>query len=311
MLRPRAATTLLALLVLSALVPAAAAQVPGAHDVRLEADSWSQPVQPLAEHVSVPVVAVVACPFPAYPPGAVGRVTFAVVDAPAWAQVVITPAEAAVDYATCADGEARVEATATASVDQNAPAFQPAGVTLAATAVDPHGETVTAETTVALGAGYFSIVDASGANLTRVAAPGERVTFRVTFTNHGNGVTRIGFDLDAPPGVRAVEPMPIVLEAKQQGGAQNANDVNILVEAPNATGPFQLTLRYNATYALDPPLPGDGGAITMLVQVQGGPLAATNADDASGLPIPAAPPTSLLVLVGALALLRPRPRRLA
>src|SRR5882672_10747926 len=223
----------------------------------------SGPIVPLGPPVAIPLTIETDCGADAAPNGV--HVQYSVTSAPAWAQVVVSPASDQMQYSECARGTAVFHAIATVTASSDAPAFVAQNLEVAARVTGSAlGNDAQVRASVPIVAAYFSTIDAQATVTQRAVAPREIVTFPVTFTNFGNGNTKVSFDAtEHDAGVFPVTPPPIILQSKQTGASDVAQVVNVQAyRMSTANGTTEFTLRYHSAYALDPGLKGDEGSIT-------------------------------------------------
>lgn len=241
----------------------------------------SDPIVPLGPAVQLPITVETDCPPEAAAQGV--SVSYVVSRQPAWAQVTISPSSDHKDYASCAGGRATFRAIASVTATHDAPAFSPESLEVTVrTMGSALGGSASGRTNVPITAAFFSIIDAQAALTQRAVSPREIVTFPITFTNLGNGNTKITFDAsERDEGVYPAVPPPLYLQSKQSGAAENAQVVNLQAyRLSTATGITQFTLRYQAAYALDGALKGDEGAITFRLAPRSGASEETPTDAA-------------------------------
>jgi hypothetical protein len=224
------------------------------------------------------------------PPLGSQRITLAVLKAPAWAEVVVSPPEVYIDlqpFGTTWVGEAEFEVELRAS--EQAPAFAPGPVVVGAR-LDPGtlSPGADAETSFPVVAGWFPLLDVQAASPVRVPA-GERHVFPVTVTNFGNANTKVLLELVGKPGKLDVQlPASVVLQSKQAGGTQTSTRLPLGISAPaDFTDTTPVTLRVTPVYALDATLRGEESIVTILVDPRGGTTSAHAAQPMRGGAFPA------------------------
>lgn len=260
----------LALLLLAAFACGAAAQGDVTPKVVLRIEPFDGAILPLSGITAIPVTVTVDCGL-LVPPHQPTETEVSVAGAPAWAQATVSPARIQASAGDCRGTNVTLPTELLVSTTQDAPAFTPAEVTLAATVRGAVPATTTATTLVQ--AGFFSILDVSGPTIF-VTEPRRMATCPMTVTNFGNANTKVFFDVtEAAEGWDVQPPIPVTLEAKQQGGTKTAETValNLLPRQEgvyvNEVGTF--TVVVTSQYALDASVSGDSTTHSCLVTVRG------------------------------------------
>lgn len=301
---------LLAFALLLALVPSAAAQAvlpPTAATFLI--DPFRDPAPPEGGAITTPATLRVACEADrAAPPT---RVTFALAQRPAWADVTLEPsAMETTQPQTCTDGAIAFVTMLYARASTQAPAFREESVEVEATIVQPMRPPVAARGMIPLTAAFFSIVDVSARRTVIELPAGGSGAFDLVVTNLGNAATRVDFDARSiGEGVRLQTPSQVLLQSKQAGGNTISSNVRLLVlRAEGSNEPVPVSFQWRAQYALDPDLRGDAGELKLMVVAPGASSAsdaATVAGEAAAR-VPMPPAILAAALAFALALVRKR-----
>ncbi|HLE96121.1 MAG TPA: hypothetical protein VI997_02020 [Candidatus Thermoplasmatota archaeon] len=279
--------TLVAMLTLSAvaaLAPAASAQT-GQADTTTEISitPYDTPIKPLSGIISIPISIVYT-----YTAGVAivpTAISLTVSEAPPWAVISISPSTVYVNplntgAAQDSTGVGKQARPATppkmlVSTTADAPAFSPANVKITATA-KANGdlkESSGADSTL-ITADFFSILDASAAQTIQLARPQKQVVYPITVQNFGNANTKTFYEITSKPdGWQVQEPIPLTLEAKQQGGKQTTATVNLNILTPYHNGYLNevgaITMKITSNYALDTKQKGDTTQVSVLTTVKG------------------------------------------
>lgn len=269
-------------LVLSATPLAAAQQTPvqgqtPATNIALAITPPDSPIKPLSGVTSINIAGTVSA--------AAGvsvqtlQLNFKVDSAPPWAAVSISPAT---QFVPIQPGGANTVVTANipstkilVSTTADAPAFTPAEIkiTVSTPGGGNAGPGTTTETTL-ISADYFSIIDASAAQTIQIARPQTQVAYPITVTNFGNANTKVFFEItNRPDGWNVQEPIPVTLEARQQGGKLTSQTVNLNILTPYHNGYLNevgsVTMKITSNYALDSKLKGDTTIVSVLTTDRG------------------------------------------
>lgn len=288
----------LLLLTLVALLPVATAQAP-VDLVTVEVAPFDAAVKPLQGSQTTEATVRVSCAL-AEAPGGI-PVTHAIVEAPTWATVVVSPKEAVARPESCEMGWVSFIATITVTVDQLAPADAPTPIILESTAGSGSAQHA-GRGEVNVTAAWFSILDVQIVEAMAVVAPGGTHTFPLKLENFGNGDTEITItETTTGAGISVRLPDAFRLGSKQQGSSDVSREVGIEVTADEERGFVNrvatTTLAITSAYAGDPTQQGDDATVSLLVTVRSGAL-----ETAANIP---APPV-LLALLSAAVLLRAR-----
>lgn len=272
-------------LVMLLLAPIGTAQPPVADWVSVEIAPFAAPVPPLQSPVTTTFRTSLSCLL-ATETG-VAPVIYTLIEAPKWATVVISPATDAAEATECEEGRLHLEGTITVTANDQAPAFVVLPIVIEARA-EARPTPQSGRGTVNLSAGYFSILDVQLEEAQVVVPPGASHDFAVRVTNFGNADTRVeAFLLEAAEGLQVAIPPPVVLQSKQAGGAQIAQDLVFRVTTDaggglvNRVGNVNVEIRSSA--ASDPSLVGDGSTVSFLVTTRTG--AKENSSDDRSLPL--------------------------
>lgn len=207
-------------------------------------------------------------------------VTYTVSSAPAWAQVVISPASDVFPVAApTSPGTSTTQTrqfTISVTASETAPAFQPGTIEITA-AANPSQAGATkpsAKATVPVQASYFSILDTQLAEAIKIERPQQPVTFPLKVTNLGNANTKVAFAVeDKAANLNVPVPIPIVLQSKQAGGNQISSEVPLTIQTPYKNGYMNevgvVTYHITSSYALDPKLKGDETRVSVVVTTKG------------------------------------------
>lgn len=304
----RPAILLLCLLAVAA-TPALAQDAPAPPMLELSIEPFEGLVAPLQGPVVAAMQARVSCLM--LHPSMGTPVSFELLEAPAWAKVVISPATATTGDAASCDGEAvTVDAQLSVTADDHAPAFAPAPIRVAAHAgSEPRRADAEAWTNVT--AGYFGILDVAVVSTPVVKiAPGDSHDFVLALTNFGNDRTRVeAVLLNVTDGLEVALFEPVELGSQQRGDDAFAADVHVRVGAHDRTGFINevnmVEIRLLSGHAENESLDGDESTVSFVVTVQS--FAATQGEGGgSRVPALAAPPLMAALVAVALALRRAR-----
>lgn len=283
------------------LAPLALAQAPEVELLSVEMEPFAEPAKPLQSPVSTTLRLRVSCTL-AEPTGII--VTYTVTAHPEWASVVISPAADNVPIESCSDGYASREATLTAMVSDQAPAYAPARLEVEARAGTGSRQN-TARAEAALEASYFSILDVQMPEASIVLSPGTSRDATLKVTNFGNGNTRVDVVLEPKPASLLVQvPPSFTLESKQAGGNRISEEVVVRIAAPpergyvNRVEAFSVKLTSSWTGAGSDK--GDSSTHSWVVTVR---TAAEAAEKVAAIPAPAF--AALVALALAARLSRP------
>ena len=208
-------------------------------------------------------------------------VTYTVSNAPAWAQVVVSPASDVFPVSPSAGSTSPSttvprQFTVSVTASDPAPAFQPGTIeiTAVATPSQAQGKSATAKVNVPVTAAYFSILDTQLAEAIKIERPQQPVVFPLKVTNLGNANTKVAFAVeDKAANLNVPVPIPIVLQSKQAGGNQISSDVPLTVQTPYKNGYMNevgvVTYHITSSYALDPKLKGDETRVSVVVTTKG------------------------------------------
>lgn len=274
---------LLAIALVTAALPTSVAQVTPAQgqtpatNIALTITPPTDPIRPLSGVTAINVAGTVTA--------AAGvsvqtlQINFKVDQAPPWAAVSISPAAQFVAIAPGTAGatsQANIPATKILiSTTADAPAFTPAEIKI--TASTPGGGNAgpgTVTETTLISADYFSIIDASAAQTIQIARPQTQVAYPITVTNFGNANTKVFFEItNRPEGWNVQEPIPVTLEARQQGGKLTSQTVNLNILTPYRNGYLNevgaVTMKITSNYALDSKVKGDSTIVSVLTTDRG------------------------------------------
>jgi hypothetical protein len=176
----------------------------------------------------------------------------------AWITTTIDPAEAHPDAAAC-DGEYALDATLTATLAPDAPAFEESVVQVGALLRGGRDALVGSQA-IRVKAGFYGAVRLEAAKTTATGAAGNVVTFPIVVTNLGNGLAKVGFDLAAKNGsVQVPLPPSVVIEPFANATVQAQAIV------PKSGGSSDFTLVATPAYAYDPALTGASAAVVLTV----------------------------------------------
>lgn len=221
--------------------PGAIAQAP-AHTqttLQLEIDPFDAPVTPkLGQGVTTLKIR-----YSYFAPAGVAalsatQVDLMVAEAPAWAEVLLSPSTLHVPVGAPSGFAVYAEAPAqavelTISVTEDAPAFLPGSLVLRAIA-HPNGMLAPseAEAQTVVQAAYAGYVDVAGVpSVARVERGGD-VSFPVTITNHANGATKVKASLERPiAGLSVSGLLPVMLESRQSGGERTSHSTIVTLSA--------------------------------------------------------------------------------
>lgn len=284
----------LLILALVGLFPVALAQAPLAL-VTVDLAPFDAPVRPLQGAQTTEATVRVSCAL-AEAPGNL-RVRHAIVDAPPWATVVVSPSEDVAGPERCQMGYATFVAVVAVNVSDQAPADVPRTLTLESRAGSGEGGGI-ARDSVDVTASWFSILDVQLPEAIAVVPPGGSHAFPVKLTNFGNGATDVTIRVgDVSEGISVRVPDPVRLGSKQQGVNDISQDVDLVVVADEASGFVNrvavANLALTSTYASDGTQVGDESTVSLLVTVRTGAAERAAA-------IPAAPPLLALLFAAAL-----------
>lgn len=165
-------------------------------------------------------------------------VRYVVEGAPSWMKVVASPAADAAAARSCDRGYVAFETTLAVTVDADAPALVPTPVRLVAIAGEAPRE-ARGEATLNVTADYFGILDVSLPEAIQTIPPGSVATFKLVVTNHGNGRTRVAFEIvGVGEGITVAPVEPILLGSRQLGDPADAvtKEVLVFATAPPARG---------------------------------------------------------------------------
>lgn len=273
---PLALAVLAAALAVLVLAPTAAA-VASDTTTQITVTPYDQPIKPLSGFAAIPI-SVQYC-FTAGVGTVPTAVALTVAESPPWAVASISPGTLYLQVVTagadtaqkCVTGQARMLVSTTA----DAPAFTPANLRVSAAAAqngDLKPSTGADQTQIQ--ADFFSIIDASAAQTIAIARPQTQVTYPITVTNFGNANTKLFFEITSKPeGWQVQEPIPITLEARQQGGKQTSSTVNLNILTPYRNGYLNevgaVTMKVTSNYALDTKKPGDATQVSVLTTTRG------------------------------------------
>ncbi len=251
-------------------VPAALAQ--DAFEIRVSIAPFASPLAPLQEAPMTSFTLDVPCVAPGSDPTS-SKVDVKVDQFPAWATATVSPTEFPLDPMTCRAGRITFEGTLTVAANDQAPAFTPTPLTIAATLANANPP-IRGEGTVAVTAGYFSVLDIQLAETIKTTAPDTDVEFPLTLTNLGNGKTRVTFEIvEIGNTLTGQAPSPIELQSKQQGGTQTSATVLLQLHTRAAKGYANevSVANYRITSALaeDPTMKGDEAMVSVLVTTKG------------------------------------------
>lgn len=205
------------------------------------------------------------------------QINYKIDSSPPWAAVSVSPSTVFANVLGSPGQSVTVQIPTTilVSTTADAPAFTPAEIKLTATSL-PSGDiagATTTETTL-VEADFFSIIDAAAATTIQIARPQTQVAYPITVTNFGNADTKVFFEIASKPeGWQVQEPIPITLEAKQQGGKQTTQTVNLNILTPYHNGYLNevgaITMKITSNYALDSKQKGDTTQVSVLTTVKG------------------------------------------
>ncbi len=237
------------------------------------------PVQPLSDLARIPVVINYR-----YSPGGADLVAtpinVEITNNPSWITATMSPSTV---YApveeTNQDGQqtVQVESTLVLQTTADAPAFQQGNVQIQATAQsngNMEGSSGTA--TVAVTAGFYSILNAQTPQKVVTARPQQKVDLPITITNLGNANTNVFLDIESGDEKliqNTVLPSPVTVPSKQQGSKDNTQTVLVQVQTPFKNGyinePGVLSMKISSTYALDQSVKGMSTRVSSLITTKG------------------------------------------
>ncbi|HET6404171.1 MAG TPA: hypothetical protein VFH78_05950 [Candidatus Thermoplasmatota archaeon] len=260
-----------------AFVPTAEAQQSGSVTVTL---STPENVKPLQGPVSFTGTVTFIGDYSGLT-GVVGiPVTYSVSKAPAWASVLISPANDVFPAPSNAQpGTSYSQSktiTITVTASDQAPAFTPDTIEITATTqgAGAGGRSFSGKGNVPITATYFSIIDVQLAEAIKLERPQTPVNFPVKVSNFGNANTKVSFEVvDISPGLEYTLPIPVVLQSRQAGGSQISADIQLTIQTPYKNGYMNevgtANYRVTSAYALDPKLTGDTSTVSLLITTRG------------------------------------------
>ncbi|MEA3201070.1 MAG: hypothetical protein QOE90_2498 [Thermoplasmata archaeon] len=274
-------------LVLMVLVLAAAPLAQAQSAMRLDVAPFTGP-QPVLRNLTVAASVVVPCSV--LQNGTASGVV-ALLGAPSW--LTMEPNGTEFTVGPCGADPQVADLQLTLRLDADAPALAGANAVLEARLLGQR-----ADASFPVTAAIYTLVDVSPDRTLLQGKPQSVLTFPIHVRNLGNAVTRVTFDVaDAPAGWIVLQPQPVTLQSRQEGGLVTEGTVNLVVQTPHRFGSIDESATLHVHAIAAPALgsgPSEESNLTLTATAKG--------FDAPGPGVP------LLVvgLVAAAALLRKR-----
>ena len=286
------------LLLVALLAPLATAQ-PTPTLVTLEVGALP-PSPPLQSPVSTELTLTASCAI-LQPP--LTNVHFRVTSKPTWSTAIISPLDTVLDPAQCGpSGTLSTHATVHVTTTDAAPGFRPAPIVITATVQPQSTPEHSASATTNVTASYFSRLDVTVADPVKTVQPRETTEYAITIHNHGNAATRVRFEtINVSPGLDVTLPGRVVVGAKQQGDANEKDEVvRVLAwegsEFTNTVG--SVNVRFFSE-SVEDGTQGENGTLSLLLTTRGAAV-----DTMHRVPEPL--PLAAFALVAGVVLLRRR-----